>query len=643
MGSKNSITLLVVTILFLCFFITNSYAIEISEKINKESLSSLIEKEPKNFQFLSDVLTLKDNLDDLSLKTNIKAEYVPGEIIVKFKNEIFKINEINFLNNQLSFGVPSLDLFNMENGLLNVEEISNNYSHKILKNVYKFSYPEDSDVSSIIEYYKKDKNVVYVEPNYIFHLLNIPNDNYLSQQWALNQTNDCDIDAPEAWDIETGDSNIVIAIVDTGVDYNHPDLAANIWDNIAESLNGIDDDSNGYIDDIRGWDFYNKDNNPIDDYGHGTHCSGIASAVTNNSVGIAGICWNCTIMPIKIGGSYGIPLDAAADGIIYAADNGADVISMSWGGYFTSTLISDAIDYAYEKGAALVAAAGNSNTDMKLYPAAYDNVIAVAATNSTDEKADFSNYGNWIDLAAPGVDIYSTMPTYEVFMNDNYGYSQNYDTCNGTSMACPFVSGLAGLILSKNSSFSPDEICTILKSSTDTVTSDYYIGRGRINAYSAILKDSVPLAIINSSLANSGLTGVVNISGTANGSLFTNYSIYYGEGLYPTDWTTINFSSFMVNNSILAQWNTTLVDDGIYVLKLNVNDSNGDYSEDRLQVEVNNVINVFFVGGMGPSNYTYIQDAINDANDGDTIFVYNGTYYESLMISDDINLIGEDQ
>ena len=642
MGSKISITLLVISMLLFCSFIIIPDVGSVTESINAETFFSFLEIESEKFLYSHDIWALKNLFDDLSLKNITKPEFVPGEVIVKFKEETPKNVKLELSSNRFTLGVPSLDSLNKVNNLFDVEPLSLTDSSPVFKNVYKLSFPEDSDIKSIVESYENDKNIEYAEPNYIFHVLdNTPDDTYFPQQWALNQLNDCDIDAPEAWDVETGDENIIIAIVDTGVDYNHSDLANNIWNNSAETINGIDDDSNGYIDDIIGWDFYNKDNDPIDDYGHGTHCSGIASAVTNNSIGIAGICWNCTIMPIKIGGSYGIPLDAAANGIIYAADNGADVISMSFGGYFTSNLIGNAIDYAYDKNVVLVGAAGNSNTDMKLYPAAYTKVIAVAATNSDDEKASFSNYGNWINVAAPGVDIYSTMPTYQVYMN-YFGYSQNYDYCSGTSMACPYVAGLVGLLLSKNNSFTPEEIRTILKSSTDTVISDYYIGIGRINAYSAILKDSTPLVIINSSLADNSLTGNVTIYGTANGSLFTNYSIYYGQGLYPTNWTVISNSSLKVNDSVLAQWNTTTVDDGTYVLKLIVNDSNNFFGEDKLQVEVNNVVSTFFVGGSGSNNYSNIQDAIDDADDGDTIFVYNGTYYESLMISDNLNLLGED-
>jgi parallel beta-helix repeat protein len=211
-------------------------------------------------------------------------------------------------------------------------------------------------------------------------------------------------------------------------------------------------------------------------------------------------------------------------------------------------------------------------------------------------------------------------------------------------MACPHVAGLAALILSKNSTLNQEGVCTILKSTTDKVTSNRYIGIGRLNAYEAVLRNGTATAIMDHSMSDTDLSGVVDITGTANGSIFTNYSVYYGTGIYPVAWTEITTSSSMVNNSILAEWNTTLVADGMYSLRLIVNDSNGFYGEDRIpSVKINNVINTFYVGGGGANNYSTIQTAIDDAGNGDTVYVYNGTYYENLEIYDKINLVGENR
>jgi len=308
-------------------------------------------------------------------------------------------------------------------------------------------------------------------------------------------TEDADIDAPEAWDSETGDSDIIIAILDLGVDYTHPDLVDNLWINEDEIPdNEEDDDENGYVDDIMGWDFGNKDNDPKDEYGHGTICVGVAGAVTDNGIGIAGVGWDCKIMPLIVLGPHG-GVTGILNGIEYAVDNGARVISMS----FTTTthmqVLEDTINYAASEGVISVAAAGNSGETEERYPAAQDNVIAVAGTNHNDEKMNFfdehyeewiiSNYGDWVDVAAPAVNIYSTMPTYHVSMNDD-GYQQDYDYGTGSSYACPLVAGIAGLILSKNPHLSPEEVKTIICNNVDPYISDVYIGSGRVNANKAL-------------------------------------------------------------------------------------------------------------------------------------------------------------
>ena len=327
-------------------------------------------------------------------------------------------------------------------------------------------------IEELCEELQNDPSVEYAQPNYIVSIDLTPNDPLYPIQWPLNNTGqvypasgrfntppgtpDCDIDAPEAWDINTGNSNIVVAVVDTGVDYNHRDLDNNMWKNLAE-LSGtpaVDDDGNGYVDDIYGYDFGNDDPDPIDDNGHGTHVSGTIAAEGDNNLDITGVCWNAKIMALKFLGAGGSGfIDDALDAFYYAADNGANITSNSWGGGGYSQTDQDVINYAHDQGLVMIASAGNNPTSEPHYPAAYENVIAVIATDSNDQKATFSTYGEWADISAPGVDILSLRAagTSRGTVYDDYT-----TVASGTSMACPHVSGLAALILSKWPSMSSD-------------------------------------------------------------------------------------------------------------------------------------------------------------------------------------------
>ncbi len=315
-----------------------------------------------------------------------------------------------------------------------------------------------------------------------------------SVQWGPQK-----VQADWAWNITTGNSSVLVAVVDTGIDYSHPDLAAN------------------YV--PLGYDWVNNDSDPRDDFGHGTHCAGIIAAAINNGIGIAGLA-QVRIMAEKVldysGGGYD---DWVANGIIHAVDQGANIISMSFGGYGDSELIHDAVKYAYSAGVSLIAAAGNDNTNTKLYPAAYDEVISVAATDQNDAPAYFSNWGDWMELAAPGVNIYSTMPTYHVSMND-MGYSMNYDYMSGTSMACPHVAGVAALIWSQYPAKSRDWVREWLRYTADDLGDpgfDVYYGYGRIDARNSIAETPPTHELILSSWATPPYvepetTGIVNAS-----------------------------------------------------------------------------------------------------------------------------------
>jgi thermitase len=341
-----------------------------------------------------------------------------------------------------------------------------------LGNVYKIQFALDSNdlLREALDAYRNDPAVEYAELDYIVHIEVSPNDPLYSIQWSLQKIN-----APQAWDINTGSYSVIVAVADTGVDYNHRDISNNMWT-----------DLNGY----HGYDYVNSDNYPIDDHGHGTHCAGIIAAKGNNEKDIAGVCWNVKIMALKIldssgSGSY----SNAATAFYYAVNNGADIISNSWGGYDFSQTLQDAIDYAYSQGVILVAAAGNDyQYCYPHYPSSMEHVISVASTNSNDEKAPSSNYGDWIDISAPGVNVLS-LRAAGTSMGSPYDTYTTY--ASGTSMACPHVSGVVALLLSEYPALSSEEITARLLDNADDISAanPTYAGRlgsGRINVYKSL-------------------------------------------------------------------------------------------------------------------------------------------------------------
>lgn len=298
--------------------------------------------------------------------------------------------------------------------------------------------------------------IEYAEPDFVATTMDVPNDPYFNLQWGMQK-----VKAPDAWNITKSNPGVKIAILDTGIDQNHEDLAAKIVEN------------------------YNCTDSPIDDnYGHGTHVAGIAAAATNNGTGVAGLGYNASLMNVKVLGDDGSGYYSwISNCLIWAADHGAKVINMSLGGPSKSKTLENAVNYAWNKGVVLVAAAGNSGNSSPTYPAYYSNVIAVAATDSNDKKASWSSYGRWVDVAAPGVEIYSTFPNHPYVIGKKLGY----DYGSGTSMATPHVSGLAALVWSTSFGTNNTSVRKRIESKADKISgSIMYWTYGRINALKAV-------------------------------------------------------------------------------------------------------------------------------------------------------------
>lgn len=421
----------------------------------------------------------------------------PGEMIVKIKKDIYHPTLMNEL---------------LELGGRTVRPIKVSFG-----DFYVVAFSKEQKFSDLKALLEENPSIEYAEPNYIYKIVRPVRDTLLtslknlgspsnmslddplfSSLWGLNNTgsNDpktrggiagADIEALKAWDIHRGDKNIKIAVIDTGIDYNHPDLKGQIWTNEAElnGKEGVDDDGNGFVDDIHGYDFANNDGDPMDGHGHGTHTSGTIGAVHNNQVGIAGVMATATIVGIKFLTDQGSgSTETAIKAIDYATKLGVDIMSNSWGGGGHSEALKEAIERASQEGIIFTAAAGNdaaNNDATPHYPSNYKvpNVISVAATTSKDELAPFSSYGReTVHVAAPGQNINSTIS------------NNKYAVWSGTSMATPHVTGALGLLLSKEGRFTHEQLKARLLETTDPVVSlrgRVVSGSGRLNAFNLLV------------------------------------------------------------------------------------------------------------------------------------------------------------
>jgi len=427
-----------------------------------------------------------------------QADYADDQLILKYKTQQDAGTESAYLR------ARALKHLNESYRLQSLRLVGN----KAKKRTFIYQFAEPVDIKKATAAYLATGLFEYVEPNYIGQghgtMGTTPNDQYfLPRQWShvndgsfplSNATEDADIDTDLAWDLTQGDPNLLIAILDSGMKLDHPEVAGRIWQNTGENADGADTDANGYADDLNGgWDFANEDNDPTDDHGHGTNVAGICLATGNNNIGYAGMNWYSQIMICKIldDENFGF-YSWWADAIYYAVDNGADVINMSVGGNGASNLLEEAINYAYNSGVPVVVSTGNQNSVIQ-YPARYEHAFAIGSTDADDTRSvpffwnesSGSNFGPELDFVAPGNYIYGLR------YNSNTSYGTYW---GGTSQAAPHVCGLISLLYSVKPGLSVDEIRTILEETAedqvgdaeDTPGWDPYYGHGRINAFEAL-------------------------------------------------------------------------------------------------------------------------------------------------------------
>jgi len=443
----------------------------------------------------------------LAAASVLAGEFAQDHIIVKFRVPV----SIEQRDGPVRTGIGEIDALNQHWQVAGAKKLCPAATDQLARRMgmdrlYVFTTTGPIDVEQAVADYSAASAVEYAEPDFAGHgCTTTPNDPSYGNQWGLKNTGQnpggygagiagCDIDAELAWDIERGSRDVVIGHLDAGVDLDHPEFVTNYqssvwWRNIDEIPgNNVDDDGNGFRDDTVGWNFAYNNNNPQDDNGHGTHTAGTIGAHTNNSTGVAGVCWYCQIMPIKVLDSTGFGWYSWwISGIDYAVKNGAQLINMSLGGTSYSSALEDEINYAWNSGVLPIVAMGNDtlhDDSTKFYPAAFANVIAVGATANSDERMvkghkgsrAWSMWGSWIDVAAPGNAVYSTW-------TDGYAYDW------GTSMATAYVTGTAALMLSRNPDLTNSEIRNILQSTAEDLGTpgfDVYFGAGRINAYQAL-------------------------------------------------------------------------------------------------------------------------------------------------------------
>lgn len=509
-------------------------------------------------------------------------EYVPNQLI-------FKTTDVKQVNSK-AIGLESFDEFLSERNVENLRSVLPKADNKY----FIATFPNDIDWENIKNY--QFDGIEYIQLNYLNKFSVNPDDpEFPNQQIHLENCN-----IPQSWNYTVGNEQIIVAVIDSGLHFDHPDLQNNVYINQNEIPNdGIDNDMNGYIDDVNGWDFVDapelgaialgdyqqQDNDPSDELNHGTHVAGIISADSNNGEGICGISWNSKLLIIRSGfktidGGY-LQDDDAAAGIIYAADMGADIINLSWGDTNYSQIIADACFYAYNKGSIVVAAAGNEGATIEhqvVYPAQLSTTLAIGAVDRYKNLASFSSYGQQIDIVAPGQQVVST---YDITPENLYKEQ------SGTSIAAPFVCGAIALLLAVEPGQNFSEVRGRLISSAEDlgeVGFDPLYGNGLLDVYSLLTETSYPLIEITTPQDNTGMNATFDIVGTVQSPNFWRYSVKYTSEEMPslTDWQDVNqqidFYYEQVEDNVLAQF---IVDaylpDNTYTIKIEIITTNNQH------------------------------------------------------------------
>ena len=488
-----------------------------------------------------------------------------------------------------------------------------------LSRIIKVNTNVTLSIEEFSQMFNDDPSIEYIESSQTYKVDFTPNDSLISEQWALEK-----IKAYDAWNITQGSDSILIGVIDTGIDFLHPDLKNNIHYNEGEigidnngrdkRSNAIDDDGNGFIDDWEGWDFVDRVGFPFDSVGgdfltwdnypfdpipgnagfHGTAVAGVIGAESNNSIGIAGVIPKVKLLNLRAFDNSGNgEEDDAAAAILYAVKMGAKVINMSWGDNTFSYVLRDVIRYAYSKNVVLVGSSGNTNNTELHYPSGYPEVISVG--NSTKEEYLTGSYGSTLDLVAPGTDILTT------YLNNSY------EIFSGTSFSAPHVTAAAGLILSLGN-FTNQEVKQIIKSTCDDVDQsgwDYKSGAGRLNLYKALKTLSPANISINypsQDFATSNDT--LNINLTVMSPYFVNFDLTYGEGVNPDNWNSlISDNKYQILNQKVFSFNLSSLSDGAYTLRLIVHLSNGNSTEERINFYVERFPPEIELEGAGPVYY----------------------------------------